>query len=244
MRIKALRSVLVVALVLAGGACSKECDTTSHRYLPYHSRLMEHHQLALFGVERVDAGGSGDVAFIDTNSQLGYAIETELVDILIDTAHDQFWRVELTNRSPLPITIVWPDARFVDENAREWPIYWSNRYPEIDEIHASAPQVVQSIEKIRGQIVPVGKAYWAVYDCNSYNRVYESLVPNPIQGRTEHEINARLDALMADRTPLVLRVPIASGEQTLVLQMTFNVIEGYMRRMETRAIEGRLEEEK
>jgi len=207
---------------------------------------MEHHQLALVGVERVDASESDaatPVAFIDTNSQYGFAIETELVDFLIDAGNDEFWRLELTNRSPDPITIVWPDARFVDENAREWPIYWSNRYPEIDEIHASAPQVVQSMEKIRGQIVPVGKAYWAVYDCNSYNRVYESLVPNPIQGRTEHEINARLDALMAERTPLVLRVPIASSEQTLVLQMTFNVVEGYMRRMETQAIEGRLEEE-
>lgn len=234
--------LLLAALAALGTGCSRDCDTTSPRYIFYHGRLMEHHGLELVAVDAASETTSDEpieVAVVDTSSQ--YRFQTELVSAMIfpDTSH---WRMELTNRSPEPITIVWPDARFVDENGRAWPLYWSYRYPEIDEIEPSAPLILQSHEKIRGSIVPVGKSYWSVYDCKSYNAVRESIVPNPIQGRTEHEINARLEELMKKETPLVLLLPISTTGETIVYRLTFRVIEGYMRRMETLALEGRSEE--
>lgn len=126
-----------------------------------------------------------------------------------------FW-LDLTNRSEERITLLWPEARYVDELGQAHEVFQQPRgaLPDNRNALATTPPVVLSPEEqLRPTIVPLYKQYQVSYGCRGELPYSEPLIPTNLRELSEEEAKTRVDEIYREQIPVKLILPVEVGGQ-------------------------------
>lgn len=207
MKQASLLFAILATLVAFGGCCDKE----TKRIQPHWLRAYEGYELNLIEIARGDTA----VSFSPILDQRGNCFKDRSLDACIARRRYGFW-LDVTNQGERPVRLLWPEARYVDEDGGDHGVYHYSRTadPPANVLAPDqSPTVVARGESKKEIIAPGYKTYNVASGCRELAVFREPLVPTKLEGMSEQQMKAYVDELARKQVPVRLVLPVEIGGQ-------------------------------
>lgn len=219
--IRILAKVTLLLATIITGAC---CDGELPRMPDWYLRVSTDHHISPTGLEKRNNRNVVPYKVLEGETTKGDPFTADRFSGFVVAQRYGFW-LDLTNTSDESITLLWPEARYVDEFGDEHEVYQQPRGAlpdDRDALTTTPPMIVSPGERVRPTIVPLYKQYQVGFGCRGEIAYSEPLIPTNLRELTEQEAHAHIDRMAEEQTPVrfVLPVEIAGERYDYVFTFT------------------------
>jgi hypothetical protein len=196
------------------------CDDGGLRLQPHWLNTTEGYWLKL---SSIDLSGGMPIRITETTDQRGDGFADSYVAGFITPRYYRFG-IQLENRTAGSLSILWPQARYIDEKGQEHTVYRQPMgvLPDLrDDVTASAPVKLRPGGKIHDIIVPIYKQRMLSSGCRELTPWSEPLIPTNLQQMNEEETKTYVKDLARTQTPIKLAIPVRVGDETRTYTFSF-----------------------
>ena len=139
-------------------------------------------------------------------------VDTSFADSVIAGsvgAQDFGFYLRVRNIHGSTVSVLWPEARYVDELGTSHTVYHYGQQPPPEDVNrASPPSELGPGASLVEIVAPAYKTYMGVVGCKSYFAFQEPLLPSMLRGKTETQVRAYLESVVRNRAQVRLLLPI------------------------------------